>query len=79
MNTKHVNTIIDGHELSVPAHLMPADETTPTDPVKDKLVDALLIALPYVEDCENSSEFKPGVVKKHVATIRAALALAGAV
>jgi hypothetical protein len=44
-----------------------------------ELVEALLLALPYVTDAEGFPEqFKPGVVRKHVAEIRAALVLAGA-
>lgn len=43
----------------------------------DMLVGALLIALPYVEDCLDSGDFKKGVVKRHVAILRAALAKAG--
>lgn len=126
MITEHVNTIIDGHELSVPAHLMPVEPPKSTRvllPLSvatandlsgniifheirdadgtivsntwggpnaelanliasaanayDDLVEALLVALPYVEDCENSSDFKPGIVKKHVAAIRLALRKAG--
>lgn len=38
------------------------------------LLEALLVALPYVEDMLDSVEFKPGVSKRHVAQIRAAIA-----
>ena len=43
----------------------------------ETLVGALLIALPYVEDAIMLEDFKPGVVKRHVAIIRAALEKAG--
>ena len=36
-----------------------------------KLEEALLTALPYVEDAINSPDFKPGIVRKHAAMIRA--------
>lgn len=46
---------------------------------RDALAEALLLALPYVTDAEGFPEqFKPGVVKRDVAQIRAALAKAGA-
>lgn len=40
------------------------------------LLDALLIALPFVEDLEADEGYKAGAVKKAVATIRAAIAKA---
>jgi len=39
----------------------------------DALVEALALALPYVTDCEGSSDFKRGVVKRHTQQIREAL------
>lgn len=39
----------------------------------ENLLDALCGALPYVEDCEDSAHFKPGVVKKQVKKIRAVI------
>jgi hypothetical protein len=45
--------------------------------IREDLVEALLLALPYIEDCLDSDHFKPGVVRKQVAQIRAALAKAG--
>ena len=39
-----------------------------------QLEDALLVALPYVEDAEKQDGFKPGTVAKHIRQIRAALA-----
>jgi len=41
-----------------------------------ELLDALYTALPFIEDAEESPEYKPGYVKKVTATIRAALAKA---
>ncbi|MEL4069573.1 hypothetical protein WKW50_05435 [Ochrobactrum sp. GPK 3] len=41
------------------------------------LLDAVLVALPYVEDALDSPIFKKGVVKKAVAQLRAALSKAG--
>jgi hypothetical protein len=49
----------------------------PVTPVNDTLVEALLTALPFVEDLEHDQCYKKGVVKKHIAAIRAALANAG--
>jgi hypothetical protein len=36
-----------------------------------ELLEALLVALPFVEDCEREEMYKPGVVKKHVKQMRA--------
>lgn len=41
-----------------------------------ELLEALYIALPFVEDALDSEVFKQGIVKRHVATIRAAIAKA---
>lgn len=42
-----------------------------------ELLEALVLALPYVTDAEGFPEqFKPGVVARHVAQIRAAIAKA---
>jgi len=41
-----------------------------------ELLDALYIALPFVEDHEDSEVYKPGVVKDAVKKIRAAIASA---
>jgi hypothetical protein len=56
---------------------------SPNKPIPDRpalvleLLDALVLALPYVTDAEGFPEqFKPGVVRKHVAQIRAAIAAA---
>jgi hypothetical protein len=51
------------------------------DEIKSKkdasdLLDALYIALPFVEDHEDSEVYKPGVVKDAVKKIRAAIASA---
>jgi hypothetical protein len=45
--------------------------------VHAELVNALLIALPFIEDAEIDPGYKPGVVKKHLGTIHAALKNAG--
>lgn len=37
------------------------------------LLDALYLALPFVEDMETDEGYKPGAVKKAVSTIRAAI------
>lgn len=42
----------------------------------DALVDALTLALPYVESALEDKGYKPGVVDRMTKTIRAALALA---
>ena len=34
------------------------------------ILDALLIGLVFVTDCEHSTDFKPGSVAKNIATIR---------
>ncbi len=39
----------------------------------EKMLDALYIALPFLEDHEGSEIYKPGTVSKAVATIRAAI------
>lgn len=41
--------------------------------VIEDVIAALYIALPFVEDHENNPEYKPGAVKKALATIRQAL------
>lgn len=46
---------------------------------RDGLIDALVRALPFVEDAEKSEIFKPGYVSDAIAKIRAALTAAGAV
>lgn len=51
------------------------------DEIKSKnkapdLLEALYIALPFVEDHEDSEVYKPGVVKAAVKKIRAAIASA---
>lgn len=56
--------------------LKPAAPSKPLD-VNDTLVEALLTALPFVEDAEHDQCYKKGVVKKHIAAIRAALTGAG--
>ena len=43
------------------------------------LVDALMLALPFVEDAEDDPCYKPGAVKKAIAQIRATLTQAGAI
>lgn len=45
---------------------------------RDELLDALTIALPYVECAENDPAYKPGAVAKVVAQMRDAIAKAGA-
>lgn len=57
-------------------HLLIDEPSVRTD-LAETLVGALLIALPYVEDAIMLEDFKPGVVKRHVAIIRAALEKAG--
>jgi hypothetical protein len=42
-----------------------------------ELLNALYLALPYVEDCADDPCYKPGVVNKAIQTIKAALAKAG--
>lgn len=44
----------------------------------DDLLNALVIALPYVEDAERDPAYKPRVVARVVAQMRAAIAKAGA-
>lgn len=46
--------------------------------LNEKLVDALIAALPFAEDAKYSTDFKPGFVAGRIATIRAALKAAGA-
>lgn len=45
--------------------------------LKDQVLEALLAALPYVEDVlenpEQLADFKPGVVQKHAEQIREAI------
>jgi hypothetical protein len=45
----------------------------------NELEDALLSALPFVEDAENDPAFKPGVIKRHLTKIRAVLKQSGAI
>lgn len=40
----------------------------------NKLLDALYLALPFVEDAEADTAYKRGFVKRAIATIRAAIA-----
>ena len=49
------------------------------DPVREQLIEALMRALPFVEECQDSTHFKDGYVKARVTQIRAALTAAGAV
>ncbi len=48
------------------------------DPVREQLVDALMRALPFVEECQDSTHFKDDYVKARVDQIRAALKAARA-
>jgi len=41
---------------------------------RDKLLDALHLALPFVEDCESDPCYKAGAAAKAVASIKAAIA-----
>lgn len=43
---------------------------------RDELLNALHVALPFVEDHEGDTFYKPGAVKKAVQTIRSAIASA---
>lgn len=38
-----------------------------------RMEDALLVALPYVEDAIHSIDFKPGVARAHAAQVRRAI------
>jgi hypothetical protein len=52
------------------------DKSVIFDAIKgEPLKEALYQALPFVEDCENSTDFKPGAVTKIIKEIRQALGL----